>query len=40
VMAGAIGSRLRSRPAVQIYMNKIAGVIFAALAVKLAFAKR
>jgi hypothetical protein len=40
VMAGAIGSRLRSRPAVQIYMNKIAGVIFAALAVKLAFARR
>jgi len=40
VMAGAIGSRLRSRPAVQIYMNKIAGVIFAALAVKLALAKR
>ena len=39
VMAGAIGSRLRSRPAVQIYMNKIAGVIFAALAVKLAFAE-
>ena len=30
VMAGAIGSRLRSRPSVQIYMNKIAGVIFAA----------
>jgi threonine/homoserine/homoserine lactone efflux protein len=40
VMAGAIGSRLRSRPAVQIYMNKIAGVIFAALAVKLALATR
>jgi threonine/homoserine/homoserine lactone efflux protein len=40
VMAGTIGSRLRSRPSVQIYMNKIAGIIFVALAVKLAFAKR
>jgi threonine/homoserine/homoserine lactone efflux protein len=40
VMAGTIGSRLRSRPSVQIYMNKIAGVIFVGLAVKLAFAKR
>jgi threonine/homoserine/homoserine lactone efflux protein len=40
VMAGTIGSRLRSRPSVQIYMNKIAGVIFAALAVKLFLAKR
>ena len=40
LMAGAIGRRLRSRPAVQIYMNKIAGIIFAALAVKLAFANR
>jgi len=40
VMAGTIGSRLRSRPSFQLYMNKIAGVIFAALAVKRAFAKR
>jgi threonine/homoserine/homoserine lactone efflux protein len=40
VAADAIGNRLRSRPSVQIYMNKIAGVIFVGLAVKLAFAKR
>ena len=40
VMAGTIGSRLRSRPSIQIYMNKIAAVIFAALAINLAFAKK
>src|SRR5918999_1483703 len=33
VAADAIGNRLRSRPSVQIYMNKIAGIIFVGLAV-------
>jgi threonine/homoserine/homoserine lactone efflux protein len=40
VASDAIGSRLRSSPSVQIYMNKIAGIIFVGLAVKLVFAKR
>jgi threonine/homoserine/homoserine lactone efflux protein len=40
MMAGALGNQLRSRPSVQVQMNKIAAVIFAALAVKLVFAER
>ena len=40
VAADAIGSRLRARPSVQIYINRIAGIILVGLAVKLAFARR